>query len=252
MDIKEMHEFTRELVNNYNEDTLIKVAKSYKQLLDEADIQVNIWIDAIEELIEKLDNNETTITSVLEEAAMLISEHLNLLDDFRQEGLITYQSLLCAPIFLLQVVYIYKHADFDGSIFSFNNVKFDEIMEVEQMNELKAVFRAKSLITGKYIKGAYFDGYILEGSMIEANEEYCVVEKWTPVDKSTLGAFTGCYDKNENPIFEGNHVEIDWKDTFIKAKIVEYNSGYNVIDDYGVRIAGLFSRDPRVKVVDRN
>ncbi|GGA99794.1 hypothetical protein ERX37_07905 [Macrococcus hajekii] len=128
MKIKEMHNATRELVKNYNEDNLIKVAKNYKQLLDKADIEVNLWVDAIEELIEKLDNDETTITSVLEEAAMLISEYHNLLADFRQKGLISYQSLLGAPIFLLQVVYIYKHPKFDGDIYDFDNQKFDEIM----------------------------------------------------------------------------------------------------------------------------
>ena len=38
-----------------------------------------------------------------------------------------------------------------------------------------------------YVHGWYVDGYIV-GKMLEANEEYCVLEFWCPIDKSTLAA----------------------------------------------------------------
>lgn len=121
------------------------------------------------------------------------------------------------------------------------------------MNDLRTTVRAKSLITGKYIKGAYFDGYILEGSMIEANEEYCVVEQWTPVDKNTVGIFTGTYDKNNVPIFEGHNVEVYVLDLVEKGTVIynEWNSPL-IVDDNGNRLKGLSSKkDVLVKVIDK-
>lgn len=122
------------------------------------------------------------------------------------------------------------------------------------MNELRTTVRAKSLITGKYIKGAYFDGYILEGSMIEANEEYCVVEQWTPVDKDTLGVFTCTYDKNNVPIFEGHNVEVYISDSVKQGKVIynEWNSPL-IVDGDGNRLRGLSAKkDVLVRVIDKD
>lgn len=124
-----MIESTKSLITHYEEEKLIEIAKNYKELLDNNDIEVNLWIDAIEELIMRLENDDTTIESVLNEAALLISKHIVLLSDYKKSKEIGVKSLLSAPIFLLQVVYLFNHIDFDGDIFKVDNSKFDKILE---------------------------------------------------------------------------------------------------------------------------
>ncbi|MCU7557272.1 hypothetical protein [Macrococcus capreoli] len=120
------------------------------------------------------------------------------------------------------------------------------------MNELRTTVRAKSLITGKYIKGAYFDGYILEGSMIEANDEYCVVEQWTPIDKDTLGAFTGGYDMHNKPIYENNNVIVHKLNVHKKCTILENGTTFMFVDDNGIRVRGVYKNNDDVEIVDRD
>lgn len=124
-----MVESTKSLITHYEEEKLIEIAKNYKELLDNNDIEVNLWVDAIEELIMQLENDDTTIESVLSEAALLISKHNVLLSDYKKSKEIGVKSLLCAPIFLLQVVYLFNHTDFDGDIFEVDNSKFNKILE---------------------------------------------------------------------------------------------------------------------------
>lgn len=129
MNIKEMVERTKELNNIYNENVLLEVVKHYKKLLNQNDIEVNLWVDAIEELLENIEGNRTTIKSIIDEAAHIINKHDELLSQYKKINTITHKSLLGAPICLLQVVYIYNSKHFKGDLFVYDNSKFVKAME---------------------------------------------------------------------------------------------------------------------------
>lgn len=128
MQIKEMVERTKKLNDSYNENELLEVVKQYKSLLNRNDIEVNLWVDAIEELLENIEENRTTIKSIIDEAAHIINKHDELLSKYKKKNTITYKSLLVAPIFLLQVVYINNSKHYKGDLYVFNNSKFEKAM----------------------------------------------------------------------------------------------------------------------------
>ena len=67
------------------------------------------------------------------------------------------------------------------------------------MREIKCRGYNKEL--QKWIIGSYVDGYIINGVM-ESNEEYIVIERWAPVEKGSVGQYTGLRDGSGVNIYE--------------------------------------------------
>lgn len=66
----------------------------------------------------------------------------------------------------------------------------------------------RGLSNGSWVYGVYVDGYIIDG-IVEANDEYITIESWIPVDKNTIGQYTGLEDIEYVEIYEGDIVEVD-------------------------------------------
>ena len=68
------------------------------------------------------------------------------------------------------------------------------------------LFRKGQMIYGQVV----FDGktpYIV-GPIVEVNDEYISLEYWCPVDRETLGEFTGFHDKNGVEVYAGDQLEL--------------------------------------------
>jgi hypothetical protein len=62
-------------------------------------------------------------------------------------------------------------------------------------------------VIGDLVQGTEYD-YIV-GGMLEANEEYSVLEWWQAIQKGTADQFTGLKDINDQDAYEGDIVSLD-------------------------------------------
>ncbi|HZK00741.1 MAG TPA: YopX family protein [Tissierellaceae bacterium] len=120
-------------------------------------------------------------------------------------------------------------------------------------------FRGYNEYHDEWFFGSYVDGYIIDG-VVEANEEYIVIENWVPVEKESIGRFTEIKDKNGVEIYEGDiisagfiydyqviiedgHVKGVYKS---KATLDEQLLFQEDIDDSGYEIIGNIYENPEL------
>ena len=113
------------------------------------------------------------------------------------------------------------------------------------MREIK--FRAKSLITGEWVYGGYYD---LDDCR-KGKTRHIIVHKnngpgkqtiHEPIDIKTLGQYTGFKDVNGKKIYEGNTVKA-WYEENDGLGYREYNDVGKVVWGNGCWIIKMTSRD---------
>ena len=129
----------------------------------------------------------------------------------------------------------------------------------------KRIFRGKSKLYNKWLYGSLLQNETYKSDTYIA--EYCLSNlsyNQSPVLPNSVGEFTGWYDINKKPIFEGDIVRIkgnpdnnDWREVDYNALIIFEDGGFCAIDgtvtDYGFRRYDLIrGGDFTVEVIGNN
>lgn len=98
------------------------------------------------------------------------------------------------------------------------------------MNQREILFKAKTKVTGDWVKGYYvFAAETLGKDNVHVMFDGYGLNKEVEIDQTTVCQYTGLTDKNGNKIFEGDRVVLDKGEEYEKNGFVSYSNGVFVI-----------------------
>lgn len=105
------------LKHHYSETTLLEMVDEYYRILQDNDITIDLFQESLETNLKELENQETNVDKLINEAVDLLEQTENLIDDLSSEDekeKENAKTTLQMPIYLLQVIFIYYHDNYHG------------------------------------------------------------------------------------------------------------------------------------------
>ncbi|PKF22442.1 hypothetical protein CW684_01145 [Macrococcoides caseolyticum] len=119
-----------------NADVMLSNITIWKEVLEKADVEERHYIEAYQELLDKLKENPKHIETFWEDFETCVQHLESMVERYKKDDLsINERSYLWAnitlPILLLAVIWIYNHTEFNGDLY-----KFSETEHFEPMREV--------------------------------------------------------------------------------------------------------------------
>lgn len=110
-----------DLKDLYSNEMLLSIVRRYKSIIDADGIKNTMYIEAHEDLIEALENNETTIESFYNDINTIFTRYSELLNKYKDENITPMKESflrtnLTLPIDLLLLIFYLNQPEYKEGI----------------------------------------------------------------------------------------------------------------------------------------
>ncbi|PKE22763.1 hypothetical protein [Macrococcoides caseolyticum] len=126
----------RIIKSNNSMDVILSNITIWKEVLQIVDVEERHYMEAYQELLDKLEENPKHIETFWEDFEICVQHLESMVERYKKDDLsINERSYLWAnitlPISLLAVMWIYNHTEFNGDLYEFSETEnFEPMREV--------------------------------------------------------------------------------------------------------------------------
>lgn len=120
-ELEALKEKVQKLQERYSQDLLLEIVGCYKKIIDKDQIESRMYMEAHEDLLDALENNDTTVESFYSDINIIFTRYSELLTEYRKEYISPIEEShlrvnLSLPLDLLLIIFVLNHPEYDSEI----------------------------------------------------------------------------------------------------------------------------------------